>query len=322
MQTASLTAIGLRLGLLALLGGCAAAVSESADTFRNPTAAEATTWLPKAQPDRRIRYAGDSPVQYGDLRLPAGRVPAAGHPVAVVIHGGAWHADWTSDYTSRFAEALTDAGIATWNIEFRRIGNRGGGYPGTFTDVGLATDFLRTLAETYPLDLSRVVVVGHSSGGHLALWIAGRRNLPEGSALRGADPLPLAGVISLAGVNDLEGALGLGNRTDVLDLIGTGTAAASARLATTSPRRLLPLGVPQVLMVGTRDETWRIEMTRRYAAAAAEAGDEVELLILEGANHADVVDADGPASSMTARAALSLVNPSDAPGSRPAAGLR
>ena len=310
MRMASLAAIGLSLGLLALLGGCASAVSEdSAVTFRNPTGAEATTWLPEAQPHRRVRYAGDSPVQYGDLRLPAGRVPAAGHPVAVVIHGGAWHADWTSDYTSRFAEALTDAGIATWNIEFRRLGNRGGGYPGTFTDVGLATDFLRTLAETHPLDLGRVVVVGHSSGGHLALWLASRRNLPEGSAIRGSDPLPVAGVISLAGVNDLEGALALGNRTDVLDLIGTGTAAASARFATTSPGRLLPLGVPQVLIVGTRDEAWRIEMARSYAAAAVEAGDAVELLVLEGANHADVVDPHGPAPAMTARAVLSLVNP-------------
>jgi acetyl esterase/lipase len=301
-----LAALGLPLALLALLGGCAAANSDgSTIAFRNPTGAEATTWLPEAQPDSRIRYAGDSPIQYGDLRLPAGRAPAAGYPVAVVIHGGAWHVDWASEYTSRFAEELTNAGIATWNIEFRRLGNRGGGYPGTFTDVGHATDFLRTLAATYPIDLGRVVVVGHSSGGHLALWLAGRRNLAEGNAIRGSDPLPLAGVISLAGVNDLEGALALGNRTDVLDLIGTGD---DARLAATSPGRLLPLGVPQVLIIGTEDEAWRIEMTRRYAAAAAEAGDQVELLVLEGANHADVVDPHGPAPTMTARAVLTLVN--------------
>jgi acetyl esterase/lipase len=186
MWMASLAAIGLPLGLLALLGGCAAAVSEGpAVTFRNPTGAEATTWLPEAQPYRRIRYAGDSPVQYGDLRLPAGRAPAAGYPVAVIIHGGAWHADWTSDYTSGFAEALTGAGIASWNIEFRRIGNRGGGYPGTFTDVGLATDFLRTLAESHPLDLGRVVVVGHSSGGHLALWSPAAGTCPKAAPSAG-----------------------------------------------------------------------------------------------------------------------------------------
>jgi acetyl esterase/lipase len=302
----------LAFGLvLALLAGCATAVLDDhpALTFRNPTAGEATTWLPEAQPDRRIRYADDSPVQYADLRLPAGRPSATGHPVAVVIHGGAWHADWTSDYTAPLAEALTKAGIATWNIEFRRLGNRGGGYPGTFTDVGSATDLLHTLAQTYPLDLSRVVVVGHSSGGHLALWLAGRRKLPAGSGLRGRDPLPLAGAISLAGVNDLEAALALGGRTDVLDLVGAGAAAAGPRFAMTSPGRLLPLGVPQVLIVGTRDEPWRIEMTRRYASAAAEAGDDVELRVLEGANHADVVDPHGPAPAMIARAVQSLVSP-------------
>jgi acetyl esterase/lipase len=174
--------------------------------------------------------------------------------------------------------------------------------------VGQATDFLRTLAVSYPLDLSRIVAVGHSSGGHLALWVAGRRRLPEGSALREPDPLPLAGVVSLAGVNDLEAAMALGNRTDVLDLLGTGPAAAGARLATTSPRRLLPLGVPQALIVGTLDDAWRIEMTRRYAAAASQAGDEVELLVLKGANHADVVDPHGPVPGMTARAVLLLAD--------------
>jgi acetyl esterase/lipase len=308
MQLASLATTGRSLALLAILSGCAVAGQDPpSDVFRNPTAAEATTWLAGAQPDHRIRYADESPVQYGDLRLPARRAPAGGYPVAIVIHGGAWHVDWTSDYTAPFAEALTSVGIATWNIEFRRLGNTGGGYPGTFIDVGQAADVLRRLAETYPLDLSRVVAVGHSSGGHLALWLAGRGSLPASSAMRGTDPLPLAGVVSLAGVNDLEYALTLGDRTDVLDLVGGGPAAA-ARLATTSPRRLLPLGVPQVLMVGSQDEAWRIEMTRRYAAAAAEAGDAVELRILDGAKHADVVDPSGPAPSLTAQAVLALVN--------------
>jgi acetyl esterase/lipase len=307
MRKVRLRAFGLCAALL--LAGCAAAVSEvPTASFRNPTAAEASTWLPASGPDRRIRYAGTSPVQYGDLRLPRRRPPAAGHPVAVVIHGGAWHADWTSDYTAPLAEALAEAGIASWNIEFRRLGNRGGGYPGTFSDVAAATDFLRTLAGTYPLDLSRIVVVGHSSGGHMALWLAARGQLPDAGGLRGRDPLPLAGVVSLAGVNDLDDALALGGRTDVLDLVGAGRVAAEGRLATTSPGRLLPLGVPQVLIVGTRDEPWRIEMTRRYAAAAAEAGDRVDLRILEGANHADVVDPHGPAPTLIARAVQSLVH--------------
>jgi acetyl esterase/lipase len=295
--------VGRPLALAALLAGCTATNSEHAvHGFRNPTAAEVTTWLPEALPDRRIRYASGSPLQYGDLRLPRGHAPPGGYPVAIVIHGGGWHADWTSEYTAPFAEALTRAGIATWNIEFRKIGNRAGGYPGTFVDVGAAADFLRALARTYPLDLSGVVAVGHSSGGHLALWLAARRNLLEGSTIRGSEPLPLAGVVSLAGVNDLEDALVLGHRTDVLDLIGS-----TSRLSVTSPRRLLPLGVPQVLIVGSREEAWRIEMTRRYAAAAVEAGDDIELLIPEDVNHADVVDPYGPAPGMTARAVLSMV---------------
>jgi acetyl esterase/lipase len=149
-----------------------------------------------------------------------------------------------------------------------------------------------------------VVTIGHSSSGHLALWLGGRSNLPGGSPLRGPDPLPLAGVVSLAGVNDLEAALALGQRRDVFDLIGTEAITQHARFATASPRRLLPLGVPQVLIVGTLDEPWRIEMTRAYAAAASEAGDQVELLILDGANHADVVDPYGPAPAIVARAAL------------------
>jgi hypothetical protein len=94
----------------------------------------------------------------------------------------------------------------------------------------------------------------------------------------------------------------------VLDLVGSG-GAAGARFATTSPARLLPLQVPQVLIIGNRDEAWRIEMTRRYAAAAAEAGDEIELLVLEGADHADVVGADGPAPAITSRAVFALLDP-------------
>jgi acetyl esterase/lipase len=301
------------LALALLLAGCAdtPGAQAPAAAFRGPDGAEATTWLPAAPPDRRIRYAAESPAQYGDLRLPRGRAPAAGHPVALVIHGGAWHADWTSDYVAPLAEALTARGIATWTIAFRRLGNRGGGYPGTFTDVGRATDALRELAARYPLDLDRVVAVGHSSGGHLALWVAGRRGLPSGHPLRGPDPLPLAGVVSLAGIPDLEAALARGDRRDVLELLATGQAGAGPRLAAASPARMLPLRLPQVLMVGTGDDAWRIASTEAYAAAAEAAGDPVTLRILEGANHADVIDPLGPAPALVARAVLSLTGAAD-----------
>jgi acetyl esterase/lipase len=129
--------------------------------FRNPAAFDTVEWLPNTQPDARIRYAPESSLQFGDLCIPDEPPPPGGFPVAIFIHGGAWRADWSKDYSSRFVEALTWAGIATWDLEFRRMGNRGGGYPGTFLDVGLAADHLRKLAETYPLNIGRAVAVGH-----------------------------------------------------------------------------------------------------------------------------------------------------------------
>lgn len=280
-------------------------------SFRNPSPLETALWLPDTQPDARIRYSSDSAVQFGDLRLPDSDAPPAGYPLAIFIHGGGWTTDWTKDYSSRFVEALTQEGIATWDLEFRRMGNIGGGYPGTFLDVAAGADHLKKLAETYHLDLDRVVAVGHSSGGHLALWLAGRKNLPASSQLHVATPLPLVGVISLAGVNDLERSLELGNRTDVLELLGVDSRqAAEPRFSETNPGRLLPFGIPQALIVGTHDAEWRIAMTREYAAAAQAAGDVVELDLTEGADHFDVIDPEGPAVALVAGVIKKLVGES------------
>jgi len=264
--------------------------------------------LPKTLPCTRIRYGDDSPVQFADLRLPDATPPAAGFPVILFVHGGAWLADWTKDYTAPFVEALTAAGFATWDVEFRRIGNSGGGYPGTFLDVARAADHLRTVARAYPLDLANVIGVGHSSGGHLALWLAARAGLPAGSALHGADPLRLKGVISIAGVNDLEHALEHGGRADILHMLGTGSASEAAGLfAETSPARLLPFGMPQALVVGTLEEPWRIAMTAAYARAAVQAGDRVELIEPAGLDHFAVVDPSGPAVAIVAGAARAML---------------
>lgn len=297
------------IGLLTLAGAAYSDETGVANSFRNPLMLDMTLWLPERLPVARIRYGNDSPLQFGDLRLPASAPPEAGYPVVVFVHGGGWTADWTKDYSAPFVEALTQAGYATWDLEFRRLGNQGGGYPGTFRDVGAGTDHLGQLAADYPLDLSRVVVMGHSSGGHLALWIAGRRNLPISSSLRANNPLPLAGVVSLAGVNDLKRSLELGDRKDVLTLSGIENPAdADARFAETSPASLLPLGVPQSLIVGTRDSAWRIAMTREYAAVARAAGDAVDLLVPDGANHFDVVDPGGPAIALVTQAVARLLS--------------
>ena len=155
---------------------------------------------PAAPADHRIQY-GEHAFAFGELRLPRGSGP---HPVVVVVHGGCWQSQYDLRYMSHLSAALSQAGIATWTLEYRRIGNAGGGWPGTFDDVARGTDYVRTLAQRFPLDLNRVVVAGHSAGGHLALWVAARRNLPRESPLFTANPLPLRGVVSLAGITDLR----------------------------------------------------------------------------------------------------------------------
>jgi ABC-type sugar transport system substrate-binding protein len=139
------------------------------------------------------------------------------------------------------------------------------------------------------------------------LWLAGRHRLRPESPLFVPDPLALMGVVSLGGVNDLEHSLDFGGRTDILTLLGVSSAAAAAPLfAETSPRRLLPLGIPQVLVLGSLEDQWRIEMTRGYAAAAERSGDRVRLLEPEGIDHFDVVDPFGPAFATIAQEAAAL----------------
>tara|TARA_Y100000782_G_scaffold43333_1_gene48444 strand:- start:13019 stop:13900 length:882 start_codon:yes stop_codon:yes gene_type:complete len=247
--------------------------------------------LPRTLPDARIRYAEESPVQFADLRMPKTTPPPSGFPVVVFVHGGGWLSDWTKDYSTPFVERLTEAGFVTWDIEFRRMGNRNGGYPETFCDVGKATDYLREVAKSYPLDLNKIVGMGHSTGGHLALWLAGRRNLQPGDPLFVPNSLPLKGVISIGGVNDLEHSLEFGGRTDILQLLGAESAVIASQLfAFTSPARLLPFRIPQVLILGSLEDSWRKDMTYAYAETARQSGETVKLVEPEGMDHFDVVD--------------------------------
>ena len=206
-------------------------------------------------------------------------------PVVVLIHGGFWKAPYTKRLMRRMARAVTAEGWAAYNIEYRRVGRLGGGggWPETFTDVGAAVD---ALARIPGADLNRVVTCGHSAGGQLALWAAGRPRLPRDAP--GAGPrVPIAGAVALAGVVDLEEAalLGLGGGA-VAALLGGGPDAHPGRYAATSPVRLLPLGVRQVLVHGTEDKTVPASMSEGYCARARAAGDaDVVYLPIAGAGH-------------------------------------
>ncbi len=246
--------------------------------------------LPVPPADHRIAY-GDDPLQFGELRLPEGEGP---HPVAIIIHGGCWYSAYDIKHIGNFAAALTATGVATWTLEYRRIGNPGGGWPGTFEDVAQGADRLRVLARSYPLDLRRVVAVGHSAGGQLALWLAARRHLPRSSLLRSFKPLSLRGVISLAGITDMRRFSPRCNNA-VGRLLGGSPEEVAFRYQQTSPVEMLPLRIPQRLIHGAQDRIVPLESSREYEAKARQSGDDTRLTILDNAGHFELIAPQSPA---------------------------
>lgn len=256
--------------------------------------------------DHRIPYGSDS-LHFGELRLPQGPGP---HPLVVVIHGGCWRSQYDLRHIASASAALTRAGFATWTLEYRRIGNPGGGWPGTFRDVAQGADYVRTLAQRFPLDTGRVVLIGHSAGGHLALWLAARRNLPRESPLSLPNPLPVRGVVSLAGITDLRGygaAPGSCNAA-VAELMGGTPQELPDRYMQASPMELLPLKVPQRLLHGVLDPIVPVEQSRTLEARARARGDDAQLWLLEGAGHFDLIAPFAPAWRRVEEAVRSLLS--------------
>ncbi len=268
--------------------------------------------LPSRAPDERVAYGKDSS-QYGELRVPQGAGP---HPVAVLVHGGCFEAAYaTARDLGPMADALKADGIATWNIEYRRLGQPGGGWPGTYLDVGRAVDHLRTLAGQYRLDLGRIVLVGHSAGGHLAMWAAARARLPAKSPLYLRDPLPVRGVVDLAGPVDMtaniQGYQTLCRDSVITSLLGGTPATVPERYAQASPIRLLPLGVPQVLVVGTHEDFVPLPLVETYARAARDAGDTVRVVVIPGAGHFEIASPHSSAWPAVEAAVRSLLSGAD-----------
>jgi acetyl esterase/lipase len=232
-------------------------------------------------PGREYRYGSEHRSQRGELHLPRGAGP---HPVIVTIHGGSWSTGVSKPVMRALAGELVRRGNAVWNIEYRRLGgDQQGGWPNTFADVAAAVDHLAALPA--PLDTGDVTLLGHSAGGHLALWAASRGRLPAGAP--GATPvIEPAAAISAAGVNDLaqswrevpEGVVG--------QLMGGGPDAVPERYAIADPIALVPLSIPVLLVHGTEDATVSVRRSRNYAQAARAAGASVELVEIPGTDGA------------------------------------
>ncbi len=254
---------------------------------------------PKA--DQRLHY-GPEPLHFGDLWMPK-VAPGQRVPVVVFVHGGWWKAEYSLEYGGFLCQALKAAGIAVWSIEYRRVGDAGGGYPGTFADVAAGFDYLQALGKTYPLDLARVVVAGHSAGGHLAFWLAGRPHIPEGSPLHTPQPhVPIKAVVALAGAVDLRLTIDLAgwftfahDKQEVLNLMGGSPEGVPERYRAGDPGELLPLLCPQFLLQGSDDNQIPPQLPMRWAERGRQRGEQVTVDMIAGSDHFDVVDPDSKA---------------------------
>ena len=272
----------------------------------------------KPTPDTTVSY-GPAPEQKVDVWLPAvPRNPRRPHPVVLMVHGGCWQTSIADRSLMNWIAAdLRREGIAVWNIDYRGVDRPGGGYPGTFQDVAAAADSLVRNAGRYNLDLTRVVAVGHSAGGHLALWLAGRSRLPADSALRRIEPntpldsdvslhenpralglLRIHHVISLGGLPDLEATAASQDNGCGTEVVGKLTGG---RYADTSVPRLLPLGVRQDLVNGREDRIIPYRFATGYRDQARNAGDRVALHPVPHTGHVELIAPETAAWAETKR---------------------
>jgi acetyl esterase/lipase len=240
--------------------------------------------------DRRLAYGTDEN-QFLDLRLPKGKGP---HPVVLNLHGGFWRSRYDLGHAGELCAALTKKGIATCNLEYRRVGNAGGAWPGTFDDVLAGFRHLSKIAPDHGLDLTRVVVTGHSAGGHLALWLAAR----QAPGLRG--------VVPLAAVSDLRQAWELHLSNDaVVGLLGGTPKEVEEHYAEASPIEIA-IPVPQRLIHGAEDEIVPIAMSRAYLAKK-KASEDVRLIEPPQCDHFDLIDPRSKAWPRVEEAVLGLL---------------
>ena len=263
---------------------------------------------PVLKADQRIAY-GAGAYQFGDLWLPKKNPAHSPLPLVVFFHGGWWKSEYYLGYAGYLCSALARQGMACWSVEYRRVGDSGGGWPTTFQDCAAGFDFIAKLADEHHLDLSRVLVMGHSAGGHLAFWIAGRHHIDPKSevSVPGPKVFPKA-AIALAGAVDLRQTIELaGNgefahiKENVTQLMGGDPAHYPDRYRAGNPGELLPFTASQILIQGTADDQIPPELPTRWAEMSRRLGSTASLKILPGADHFDVVDPESAAWATVVR---------------------
>lgn len=266
--------------------------------------------LPAAAPSETIAY-GEAPSQKIEYfkPTPKGENPDALHPVVVLVHGGCWLQSVAGiELVRAAATAFLEKGYAVWSVGYRRIDEEGGGYPGTYQDVGKAIDTLSEQAEAKQLDLNRVVFFGHSAGAQLALWAAGRAKLPAESPLAGGTVLKPRGVVSVGGFGSLRNSEQEINRACGPEIVAKlAPGEGDQRFADTSPDLLLPTGVPVVMLHGVFDGVASPAVGLDYAQQARKAGDAAEIQIAPVSGHFEVIAPGTPAFAQAAAAVSRLL---------------
>jgi acetyl esterase/lipase len=238
--------------------------------------------LPPPSADARLNY-GNDPNHFADLRLPRAAGP---HPVVVNIHGGFWRARYDLTHAGHLCAALTKAGFATWNLEYRRVGNPGGGWPGTFEDITHGFQYLQQVRERFHLDLSRTIVMGHSAGGQLALCLAAHQ-----PTLRGA--------FSLAGVLDMKRAWELKLSSDAVgEFLGGPPQRVAEHYREASPIELPMPAMPQRLLHGVGDGVVPVELSIRYRDRKHSLHENVQLTEVARTGHFELIDPRSAAFAM------------------------
>lgn len=252
----------------------------------------------------RIAY-GKDPLQYGELSLPAGTGP---FPVVTFLHAGCWRSsEGMINAYAAMAKAMTEHGIAAWNLQYRGATSEGGGWPGTWLDIANGFDALAKVAESYPIDLQKAVVVGHSSGGHYGAWLAMRAQLPPNSEIYVEPKVsPMALVMADAYINPLV-IDSIGDSGEIYcgeplleKLVGGPVQDNINNFLQISPLEWLPWGIPQEYVVSTyrypltlprvlAQGKTALRMLPDYPALAVLAGDDINIRVISNEAHGDFV---------------------------------